>query len=71
MNGFCISDTYCQYKSDTGYCGYTAGCVKNNVATVKVLKYNDSHITQIVDVSPDSINAIAEAVVKKLKGEQP
>ena len=26
MNAYCISDQYCQYKSNTGYCGYTGGC---------------------------------------------
>ena len=27
MNGYCISDKYCKYKSSTGYCGYTGDCV--------------------------------------------
>ena len=71
MNGYCLSDKYCQYKSDTGYCGYTAGCVLDNVATIKVPKTEKHIIVQMVDISPDSINAIVDAVVRRLKGEQP
>lgn len=71
MNGYCISGQYCRYKSDTGYCGYSGGCVLDNVATVKIPKTEKSHVAQLVDISPDSINEIANAVVKKLNGEQP
>ena len=69
MNGYCINDKYCQYKSDTGYCGYTAGCVQENTATVKVPTKQSWHISQVVDISTDSIEVIADAVVKKLRGE--
>lgn len=70
MIGYCISDTYCQYKSDTGYCGYTGGCVKEIYATIKVPPEQRWHISQTVDISTDSIEAIADAVVKKLRGKQ-
>lgn len=69
MNRYCVSDKYCQYKSDTGYCGYTGGCVLDNTATIEVPVKTNWHISKVVDVSTDSINAIAEAVVKKLRGE--
>lgn len=64
MNGYCISDSYCPHKSDTGYCGYTGGCI-----LVKVPINQNFHLTQVVDISTDSIEAIADAVVKKLRGE--
>lgn len=69
MNGYCLSDKYCQYKSDTGYCGYTAGCVRDNSVTIKVPTTPSWPITRVVDISTDSIEAIANAVVKKLRGE--
>ena len=69
MNGYCISDKYCKYKSDTGYCGFTGGCVFENSITVKVPTTPSWSITQVVDISTDSIEAIADAVVKKLRGE--
>ena len=70
MIGYCISDKYCKYKSDTGYCGYTGGCVLENVQTVKVLPNPKLHISQTVDVSTDSIEAIADAIIRKLKAER-
>lgn len=68
MIGYCVSDKYCQYKSDTGYCGYTGGCVQENT-TIKVPTEQRWSISQTVDISTDSIEAIADAVVKKLRGE--
>ena len=70
MTGYCISDKYCKYKSDTGYCGYTAGCVLEIVQTVKVSPNPKFCISQTVDVSTDSIEAIADAVIRKLKAER-
>ena len=70
MTGYCISDQYCRYKSDTGYCGYSGGCVKENTATIEV-PMDIGRTVQVVDISSDSINAIADAVIRKLKGEQP
>lgn len=71
MNGYCLSNQYCRYKSDTGYCGYTAGCVLDNVATIKVPKAEKYAIIQKVELTSDCINAIADAVVERLNGEQP
>ncbi|MBR3280124.1 MAG: hypothetical protein IKG01_14665 [Lachnospiraceae bacterium] len=70
MTGYCITDKYCNYKSDTGYCGYTGGCVLENTATVIIPNKQSCHISQVVDISPDSIEAIADAVVRKLRGEE-
>ena len=69
MTGYCISDKYCQYKSNMGHCSYTGGCVQENTATVKVPTKQSWYISQVVDISTDSIEAIADAVVKKLRGE--
>lgn len=72
MTGYCISDQYCRYKSDTGYCGYTTGgCVRDNAKTI-TLPINDLNhqVRQEVYITTESIEAIAEAVVKKLKGGQ-
>lgn len=69
MIGYCVSDKYCQYKSDTGYCGYTGGCVQENAVTIKAPTEQCWRISQTVDISTDSIEAIADAVVKKLRGE--
>ena len=69
MRAVCISETYCPYKSDTGYCGYTGGCVKDREQpiTVKVPKTPTYTTTMVVDISTESINKIAEAVVEKLR----
>ena len=68
MRAFCISDHPCSYKTDTGYCGYVGnGCALDNTITVN---YTPTHrITQLVDISPESIEEIADAVVKKLREE--
>lgn len=70
MTGYCISDKYCQYKSDTGYCGYTGGCVLDNTACVDIPTERSWSVVREVDLSTDSIEAIADAVVRKLRGEQ-
>ena len=69
MHKYCLNDEYCQYKSDTGYCGYTAGCVQGNVMTIKAPTKQSWYISNVVDISTDSIEAIADAVVKRLRGE--
>ena len=69
MIGYCVSDKYCQYKSDTGYCGYTGGCVQDNSVTIEATKQFWS-VSRVVDISADSIEAIANAVVKKLREAQ-
>ena len=53
MMSYCGSETYCPYRTDTGYCGYTGyGCIKEILA-----KYS---------ISDENIEEIADAVVKKL-----
>ena len=69
MNGYCISDQYCEHKTDTGYCGYAGGCKKLETATIMVTQDRSGDV-RVVDISSDSINAIADAVIRKLKGEQ-
>lgn len=67
MRAFCISSSYCQYKTDTGYCGYTGmGCAQGLVRSVK---YDDPihTIARQVELSDGCIDKIAEAVVKKLR----
>ena len=70
MNGYCISDKYCRYKSDTGYCGYTGDCVQKTKTTFVIPNEQHVTVTKVVDISTDSIEAIADAVVRKLRGEQ-
>ena len=67
MRAFCISSSYCQYKTDTGYCGYTGmGCAQGLVRSVK---YDDPTYTIVrqVELSDGCIDKIAEAVVEKLR----
>ena len=70
MNRYCISDKYCSYKTDTGYCGYTAGCILENVKTITIHEQPLARISRLVDISEESIKAIADAVVEKLRGEE-
>ena len=68
MRKVCISNRYCQYRSDTGYCGYTAcGCALDNTATIEVPNMPIYRITQLVDISPESIEEIANAVVERVR----
>ena len=69
MNGYCISDKYCRYKSDTGYCSYTAGCIKET-RTINLKYAAPIQVVEVVDISEESINAIANAVVSRLKDKQ-
>ena len=77
MRTACISNGYCQYRTDTGYCGYTGnGCALNDTTTMPVVSSHLNpqntlpyRITQLVDISPESIEEIANAVVKKLRKE--
>lgn len=68
MRAACLNSESCPYKSDTGYCGYTGkGCILDNSVIVNAsetkIPYN---ISYLVDISPDSIDKIADAVVEKL-----
>lgn len=65
MRAVCVSDQYCPYKTDTGYCGYTGnGCRMDNISTLTLP--TSYEITKLVELSPDSINQIADAVVERL-----
>lgn len=67
MRAVCISGEYCPYKTDTGYCGYTGnGCAQSLVRSVRIDEPSYRIVRQF-DVSDESINKIAEAVVEKLR----
>jgi len=73
MRTACISDKYCPYRTDTGYCGHSGnwcylelGDVHNS-KTVKVSTNPNYQISKLVDISTESINQIADAVVKRLR----
>lgn len=76
MRAACISIENCQYKTDTGYCGYTGnGCAQNFVHSVridepsyKIIQPDEPSykIVRQLDVSDESIEKIAETVAKKL-----
>jgi hypothetical protein len=55
------------YKSDNGYCNYTGDCFMDNVRTVTI-PIEQSCIKREFDLTKESIDAIAEAVVKRLRG---
>lgn len=68
MRAVCISSSYCQYKTDTGYCGYTGnGCAFDQFATIPIPKGATYTIVKQVDLTEESINKIADAVVEKLR----
>ena len=54
----------------TGYCGYTGDCVFDNTVSVDIPTERSWSVVRVVDISTDSIEAIADAVVRKLRGEQ-
>lgn len=67
MRTACISDKYCQYRTDSG-CGYTGnGCALDNTITIKQPNNQSFRLVQLVDISTESINQIADAVVKRLR----
>lgn len=67
MREACISTANCQYRSDTGYCGYTGnGCVLNDLAHSVRIDEPSYKIIRQVDVSDEAIEKIAEAVAKKM-----
>ena len=68
MRAVCISESYCQYKTDTGYCGYTGmGCAQSLVRSVKYSPNSNAFLVQQVELTDDCIDKIAEVVVKKLR----
>lgn len=71
MRGVCVSDKYCPYKTDTGYCGYTGmGChlesTGNSIAALKIPQESEYKIVRAVDISDESIEKIADAIAQKL-----
>lgn len=71
MRGYCISDKPCNYRSEFGYCNFTGGgCGFENTKTLDIPTERNWSLTRRVDISTDSIEAIADAVVKKLRCEQ-
>lgn len=71
MIGYCISDKPCNYRSEFGYCNFTGGgCVSENTKTLVIPTEQYWAVTKVVDISTESIEAIADAVVRKLRGEQ-
>lgn len=70
MRAECISTANCQYRSDTGYCGYTGnGCVLNDLVHSVRIDEPSYKIIRQLDVSDESIEKIAEAVANKLHQE--
>ena len=68
MRALCVSDRYCQYKTDTGYCGYTGcGCALDSTITIRQPKDQSFRDVRLVDISTESINQIADAVVRRLR----
>ena len=66
MRAICISESYCQYKTDTGYCGYTGmGCAQSLVRSVKY----DPKVSLVhqVELTDECIDKIAEAVVLRMR----
>ena len=71
MRTLCVSDHDCFYRHNDGYCGYVGnGCAFNDTATVKAPANAKYRITQLVDISPESIEEIADAVAEKLRKEE-
>ena len=68
MRAVCISDEYYQYKTDSGYCGYTGcGCALDNTIIIKQPINHSYRVVQLVDITNESINQIADAVVERLR----
>ncbi len=71
MRACCISDKPCNYRSEFGYCNFTGGgCVFENTKTLDIATERNWSLTRRVDISTESIEAIADAVVRRLRGEQ-
>ena len=70
MMPYCASETDCPYRTNLGYCAHAGqGCAQEGLAkinTVKVPAKPKYTITQLVDLSDESIEKVADAVVKKL-----
>lgn len=70
MRAFCISASYCPYKADTGYCGYTgAGCAQGLVRSARYEIDLSDTIVKYAELSDETIDKIVEAVVERLRDE--
>lgn len=72
MRGVCVTDKYCQYKTGSGYCGYTGTeCVKDYDVLYGLHKINLKDPPMItvkqVELTDECIQRIAEAIAKELK----
>lgn len=67
---YCVNGTGCPYRTDAGYCEYTGhGCFEESLGKANIIKttYRPIYsITKLVDLSDESIEKIADVVVKKL-----
>lgn len=71
MNAVCISSSYCPYKADTGYCGYTgAGCAQGLVRSVRYEIDPSYQMVKYAELSDETIDRIAEAVIERLRDER-
>ena len=71
MRALCVSDKYCPYKTDIGYCGYTGmGChlesTGNSIAALNIPQESDFTIVRTVELSDESIEKISDAIADKL-----
>lgn len=68
MRKICVSDKYCRYKSDTGYCGYTGTeCAKETVRSIGIIEDSPMVMVTQVELTDECIQRIAEAVAKKIR----
>ena len=69
MRRICVTEKYCQYKSDTGYCRYSGTeCVKEIVRSMGIIEDSPPMvIVNQVELTDERIQRIAEAVAKKLR----
>lgn len=71
MRAVCVSDKYCPYKTDTGYCGYTGmGChlesAGSSIAALNIPQESDFTIVRTVELSDESIAKIVDAITERL-----
>ena len=67
MRAYCISQYFCQYKTDTGYCNYSGGgCAQGLVRSVKLNSDAPFTVVRQVELTEECIQKIAEEVAKKL-----
>ena len=56
----------CRYKSDSG-CAYTGnGCAFDNTTTIEMPVTPQISVVKLVEISPESIDKIADAVIERM-----